>query len=85
MSTVKRKTKREPWDPAQFTYRTVREHADELRAMAKREGMTINALMAEAIYKHVFHLEQRRDPGLRRKSVCFGCGVRMDAVKKRRA
>lgn len=48
--------------------------------MAKRDGMTVTNLIAEAIYIHLHRLETRGDPAQRRKSVCWGCGKKMDAA-----
>lgn len=47
--------------------------------MAKRDGLTVTNLIAEAIYIHLHRLETRSDPAQRRKSVCWGCGKKMDA------
>lgn len=85
MKAGKRGRKREPWHRAWFRYRTVRDTMQRLSAVAKKEGMTINAIIGEAVHKHLFALETRGDPRLRRKSVCWSCGKMMDdaAAKKR--
>lgn len=80
MRPSKRRTRAEAWDPTQLTFRTVRETSDRLRALAKKEGLPMNSLIAEAVYIHLHRLETRGDPKLRRKSVCWGCGKRMDAA-----
>jgi len=69
-----------PWDPARMTFHTVKETMDRLRALAKREGMKVNSLFAEAVYIHLHRLESNGDPKLRRKSVCWSCGTKMDAA-----
>lgn len=80
MKSPKRTQKPEPWDPTRLSFRTVRETSDRIRAMAKRDGLTVTSLIAEAIYIHLHRLETRGDPELRRKSVCWGCGKRTDAA-----
>ena len=79
MTAAKRK-KPEPWDPTRLSFRTVRETSDRIRAMAKRDGLTVTNLIAEAIYIHLHRLETRGDPALRRKSVCWSCGKAKDAA-----
>jgi predicted DNA-binding protein len=43
--------------PEIFRFRSAASLAERMRALAKREGLTIQSLMAEAIYRHVHHLE----------------------------
>lgn len=74
MTSPKRTQKPEPWDRTQLTFRTVRETTDRLRAVAKKEGMTVNSIVAEAVYKHLHHLETRGGPKRRRMAVCGACG-----------
>jgi hypothetical protein len=69
-----KRQKPEPWAPAQFTFRTVRETTDRLRAVAENEGMTMNSLVAEAVYRHLHRLESRGDPKRRRMLMCGACG-----------
>lgn len=74
------KGKGDPSDPSRLTFRTVRATKERLEALSKREGLEVNSLMAEAIYIHLHRLETNRDPKLRRKSACWGCGKAMDAA-----
>jgi hypothetical protein len=69
-----KRKKPEPWDPSRFTFRTVKETTDRLRVLAKKEGMTVNSLVAEAVYRHLHRLESRGDRRRRRMLVCGACG-----------
>jgi len=69
-----KRQKPEPWDPTRLSFRTVRETSDRIRALAKKEGMTVTSLIAEAIYIHLHRLESRGDRKRRRMLVCGACG-----------
>lgn len=62
-----------------ITFGTVQDMQDRIRALAKRDGLSVTNLLSEAIYIHLHRLESAGDPKLRRKSVCWSCGSIMDA------
>jgi len=79
MKSPKRTARAEPCDPAQITFRTVRHTSERIRRVAKKEGFTVNSLIAAAIYIHLHRVESRGDPKLRRTLVCEHCGKPVDA------
>jgi hypothetical protein len=77
---TKRRIPKDDTARVRVTFGTVRHTYDRLRALAKRDGMKVTNLIAEAIYIHLHRLESNGDPRLRRKSVCWSCGDLMDAA-----
>ena len=62
------------------SFGTPKNMQDRLRAVAKRERMTVACLIEEALCIHLHRLETNGDPRLRRKSVCWRCGDILDAA-----
>jgi hypothetical protein len=62
-----------------IAFGTVKQVQARIRAVAAQERMTPNDVIAEALHIHLHKLETSSDPRLRRKSVCWSCGERIDA------
>ena len=74
-----KKAEKDPTAPVTLTFDTVAETRDRIEAVAKSNGMDAAGIIAEALYVHLHKLESRGNAKLRRQSVCWGCGAKMDA------